>query len=108
MLARGVVVSYETIRSWCAKFGPAYANQLRWRPPPRRQVASRRGLHRHQRHDPLLWRAVDQHANVLDIVVQPRRNAVAAEVLQQTPQGPAVLPRVIVTDGLRTTSSSRR
>jgi AcrR family transcriptional regulator len=28
MLARGVVVSYETIRRWCAKFGPAYANQL--------------------------------------------------------------------------------
>jgi putative transposase len=22
MLARGVVVSYETIRRWCAKFGP--------------------------------------------------------------------------------------
>jgi putative transposase len=31
MLARGVVVSYETIRSWCAKFGPDYANQLRRR-----------------------------------------------------------------------------
>jgi putative transposase len=25
MLARGVVVTYETIRSWCAKFGPDYA-----------------------------------------------------------------------------------
>ena len=33
MLARGVVVSYETIRSWCAKFGPDYANQLRRRRP---------------------------------------------------------------------------
>ena len=33
MLARGVVVSYETIRSWCAKFGPDYAARLRrWRP----------------------------------------------------------------------------
>ena len=31
MLARGVVVSHETIRSWCAKFGPDYANQLRRR-----------------------------------------------------------------------------
>jgi len=42
MLARGVVVSYETIRAWCAKFGQAYANQLRRRrPPPRRQMASR-------------------------------------------------------------------
>src|SRR4029079_1214905 len=35
MLARGVVVSYETIRYWCAKFGPDYAAQLRrWRPRP--------------------------------------------------------------------------
>ena len=33
MLARGVVVTYETIRSWCAKFGPDYAAQLGWRRP---------------------------------------------------------------------------
>ena len=31
MLVRGVAVSYETIRRWCAKFGQAYANQLRRR-----------------------------------------------------------------------------
>ncbi len=42
MLQRGVVVSYETIRAWCAKFGQAYANQLRRRRrPARRQMASR-------------------------------------------------------------------
>ena len=33
MLARGVVVSYETIRRWCAKFGPVYAAELRRRRP---------------------------------------------------------------------------
>jgi hypothetical protein len=35
MLARGVLVTYETVRSWCAKFGPDYAAQLRrrWRRP---------------------------------------------------------------------------
>jgi transposase-like protein len=33
MLARGVAVTYETIRSWCAKFGPAYAARLRRRRP---------------------------------------------------------------------------
>jgi hypothetical protein len=42
MLARGVMVTYETIRSWCAKFGCDYANQLRRRrprpAPPRRQM----------------------------------------------------------------------
>ena len=38
MLARGVVVTYETIRSWCAKFGPDYAAQFRLAAtPPRRQ-----------------------------------------------------------------------
>jgi len=31
MLQRGVVVSYETIRQWCAKFGHVYANRLRRR-----------------------------------------------------------------------------
>jgi hypothetical protein len=33
MLARGVVLTYETIRSWCARFGPDYANKLRRRRP---------------------------------------------------------------------------
>ena len=79
MLARGVVVTYETIRSWCAKFGPDYAAQLRRRRP-------RPGDKWHldevfvtingRRH--YLWRAVDQDGNVLDMV-QSRRNAVAAK-----------------------------
>ena len=43
-------VSYEAIRRWCAKFGQAYANQLRRRRPAlRRQVAPRRGVRRDQR-----------------------------------------------------------
>jgi putative transposase len=33
MLARGVVVSHETIRQWCQKFGQTYANGLRRRWP---------------------------------------------------------------------------
>ena len=80
MLERGVAVSYETIRRWCAKFGQAYASGLRRRRP-------RPGDKWHcdevfirlngTRHYP--WRVVDQHGNVLDIVVQSRRNAVAAK-----------------------------
>lgn len=38
LLERGVVVSYETIRRWGRKFGPAYAKQLRRRRPSRRDV----------------------------------------------------------------------
>jgi putative transposase len=33
MLVRGVIVTYETIRQWCAKFGPVYAAGLRRRQP---------------------------------------------------------------------------
>jgi putative transposase len=33
MMARGVIVSYETIRGWSRKFGQAYANGLRRRRP---------------------------------------------------------------------------
>ena len=53
MLVRGVIVSYETIRQWCAKFGPVYAAGLPPPTPTRRQVASRRGLRDDQRPPPL-------------------------------------------------------
>jgi transposase-like protein len=50
MLERGVVVSYETVRRWCVKFGPGLrprvASPLA---PARGQVASGRGLHQDQR-----------------------------------------------------------
>jgi putative transposase len=34
LFVRGVIVSYEAIRTWCRKFGQQYANQLRRRPRP--------------------------------------------------------------------------
>ena len=77
---RGVIVTYEAIRKWCRKFGQSYANQLRHRRP-------RPGDKWHldevfltingERH--YLWRAVDQDDNVLDILVQSRRNKKAAK-----------------------------
>jgi putative transposase len=80
MLQRGVVVSYETIRAWCAKFGQGYANQLRRRRPRPGDkwhldevFVKINGAQRY------LWRAVDQHGNVLDVLVQSRRNALAAK-----------------------------
>jgi len=88
MLVRGVIVSYETIRQWGAKFGPEYACRLRRRQP-------RRGDKWHLDEVFLtingrwqyLWRAVDQDGNVLDILVQPRRDAKAAKrFFAQTPQ----------------------
>ena len=102
MLARGVVVSYETIRRWCVKFGQAYANQLRRRRP-------RPGDKWHL--DEVfvkingtlcyLWRAVDQHGNVLDVLVQSRRNAEAAKrFFRKLLKGLRYVPRVLVTDKL--------
>ena len=80
MLERGVDVSYETIWAWCDRFGQQYANQLRRRGPRPGDkwhldevFVQINGAQRY------LWRAVDQHANVLDILVQSRRNAVAAK-----------------------------
>jgi transposase-like protein len=70
MLARGVVVSYETIRSWCATFGPDYANQLRRRRArPGDKGHLDEAFIRMNGIIHYLWRAVDQYGNVLDIVV---------------------------------------
>jgi putative transposase len=102
VLERGVAVSYETIRRWCAKFGQAYASGLRRRRPRPGdkwhcdEVFIRINGTRHY-----LWRAVDQHGNVLDIVVQSRRNAVAAKRFFRTLlKNLEYVPRVIVTDKL--------
>jgi len=68
---RGITVSYETIRQWCRRFGPAYARILR-----RRQ--GRLGDTWHldelfvniQGCQQYLWRAVDQDGDVIDILLQ--------------------------------------
>jgi putative transposase len=79
MLARGIVLSHETVRQWCAKFGQTYANALRRRrarPGDKWHVdevfITISGQRRY------LWRAVDQHGNVLDILVTSRRDTTAA------------------------------
>ncbi|BDQ24008.1 IS6 family transposase (plasmid) [Rhodococcus qingshengii] len=110
MLERGVVVSYETIRRWCAKFGQAYANQLcrrRSRPGDKWHldevfIKINGTLH-------YLWRAVDQHGNVLDVLVQSRRNGNAAKrFFRKLLKGLQYVPRVIVTDKLTSYSVAHR
>ena len=102
MLVRGVVVSYETIRRWCAKFGQAYANQLRRRRPrPGDKWHLDEVFIRINGKIHYLWRAVDQHGNVLDILVQPRRDAKAAKkFFRRLLKGLRYVPRVLVTDKL--------
>ena len=102
MLVRGVVVSYETIRRWCAKFGQAYANQLRRR---RRRLGDKWHLDevfvKINGITGYLWRGIDQHGNVLDVLVQSRRNAKAAKrFFRKLLKGLQYVPRVLVTDKL--------
>jgi putative transposase len=107
---RGVLVSHETIRQWCRKFGPAYA----------RRIARRRGrlgdiwhldelfvTIRGRRH--YLWRAVDEDGDTIDILLQPRRDRHAAERFFHrllTTQGAE--PRRLVTDKLGSYSAAHR
>ncbi|MEU8507799.1 IS6 family transposase [Streptomyces brevispora] len=79
MLERGVVVSHETVRRWCGKFGQAYAAALRRRQPrPGDKWHSDEVFIKINGEQKYLWRAVDQDGNVLDILVQSRRDKAAA------------------------------
>src|SRR4051794_22857988 len=54
LAARGIVVSYETIREWGLRFGRTYAKRLkRRRPQPGDKSFSRRGVRSHQGQTPL-------------------------------------------------------
>ena len=102
MLVRGVVVSYETIRRWCAKFGQAYANQLRRRRPgPGDKWHLDEVFIKINGKRCYLWRAVDQDGNVLDVLVQSRRNTKAAKrFFRKLLKGLQYVPSVLVTDKL--------
>ncbi|MFE4822181.1 IS6 family transposase [Streptomyces sp. NPDC056704] len=100
MLQRGVIVSYETIRRWCAKFGQAYANGLRRRRPrPGDKWHLDEVFIKVNGVQKYLWRAVDQDGNVLDILVQNRRDKAAARrFFRRLMKKTRSVPRVIVTE----------
>jgi putative transposase len=102
MIERGVDVTHETVRAWCDRFGQEYANQLRRRRPrPGDKWHLDEVFVRINGKQRYLWRAVDQHGNVLDVLVVSRRNAVAAKkFFRKLLKGLRYVPRVIVTDKL--------
>ncbi|MEV7864323.1 IS6 family transposase [Streptomyces hirsutus] len=110
MLERGVTVSHETVRRWCAKFGQAYANALHCRRPrPGDTWHLDEVFIKINGERNYLWRAVDQDGNVLDILVQTRRDKAAARrffrrLLKRT----GAVPRVVVTDKLRSYGAAHR
>jgi putative transposase len=110
LLERGILVSYETVRRWALKFGPAYARRLRRKAPSRRDiwhldevVITISG----QKH--WLWRAVDQDGYVLDEVVQSRRDTKAAKrLLKRLLKKQGCPPRCMITDKLGSYTAARR
>ncbi len=103
MLAeRGIDVTYETVRCWANKFGPAIAANIRRK---RKRADSvwhldemivRIGGKRMY-----MWRAVDKEGEVLDVLVQKRRNKAAAlKLLRKLLKNQGYVPEAIVTDGL--------
>ena len=102
LAGRGIEVSYETVRCWTIKFGPLIAANLRRRrsPPTGRwhlnEMVVRIGGRRMY-----LWRAVDDEGEVLDMLVQRRRNKSAAlKLLRKLSKNQGVHPDTITTDKL--------
>ena len=107
---RGILVTHDSIRLWCNKFGPRNAHRLR---RGHRgygdtfyldEVFVRiRGQYRH------LWRAIDQDGEVIDVLLQERRDAASARrffrLLLPRLGGE---PRTIVTDKLGSYAAAHR
>jgi transposase-like protein len=107
---RGIEVSYETIRRWVGRFGPEIAKRLsRQRPRAHPQwhldemFVSIGGQRMY------LWRAVDQNGEVLDVLVQAKRDKQAARrLLHKLLRKHARAPRTIVTDKLKSYAAAIR
>ncbi|MEH0651929.1 IS6 family transposase [Streptomyces scabiei] len=110
MLERGIVVSYETVRRRCAKFGQRYAGALRRRQPrPGDKWHLDEVFIKINGEQKYLWRAVDQDGIVLDILVQNRRDKAAARrFFRRLMKKTHAVPRVIVTDKLRSYGAAHR
>jgi putative transposase len=107
---RGITVSYETIRRWVAHFGPIYARRLRARRPRPTgrwhldevfvSIAGRQMY---------LWRAVDDEGEVLDVLVQARRDKDAAlRLMRKLLKNQGIVPTSIVTDRYRAYDAALR
>jgi len=99
---RGIDVSYETVRCWAEKFGSSIAaNIRRSRPRPSSVWHLDEMVVRINGKRMFMWRAVDQEGEVLDVLVQKRRNKRAAlKLLRKLLRKHGYAPDQFVTDGL--------
>jgi putative transposase len=107
---RGLDVSYETVRRWVLKFGPMIARNLRRRRPRPsdrwhldEMVVRIAGKHMY------LWRAVDHEGEVLDMLVQRRRDKRAAvRLMRKLLRKQGFAPKLLTTDKLGSYGSAFR
>ena len=111
MLAeRGIDVSYETVRRWALKFGRIIARKLRrGRPRPDGRWHLDEVFVSINGRQLYVWRAVDSEGEVLDILVQPRRDRKAAfKLMRKLLKKQGITPATIVTDKLGSYGSALR
>lgn len=110
MQYRGIEVTYETIREWCQKFGQQYANQLgRKRPYITDKWHLDEVVVTIKKQQYYLWRAVDSEGNVLDVLLQRRRDTNAAKrFFRKLLKKQGFVPRVIVTDKLKSDEAAKK
>jgi putative transposase len=107
---RGIIVSYETVRRWVNHFGPKIAADLRKRrPKPHTTWHLDEVYLKIDGRLVYLWRAVDAEGEVLDVLVQSRRNKHAAlKLMRKLLKKYGLMPDKIVTDDLRSYSAAAR
>src|SRR5207248_5085752 len=104
------ILSYETVRRWALKFGGIIARRLRrGRPRPDRRWHLDEVFVSINGRQLYVWRAVDSEGEVLDILVQARRDRKAAlKLMRKLLKKQGVTPAIIVTDKLGSYSSALR
>jgi transposase-like protein len=107
---RGINVSYETVRLWVLKFGPAFARRICRRREPAFNVWHLDEVFVNIGSEQMyLWRAVDGEGTVLDVLVQKRRNKRAAlRLMRKLLKNQDVHPTQIVTDKLKSYGAALR
>jgi putative transposase len=107
---RGITVTYESVRQWCQKFGPAYARKFKKRQGRLGDTwyidevfVTIQGQRQY------LWRAVDQGGDTIDILMQRRRNTQAAvRFFRRLLKGQGREPRCVITDTLKSYGAAHR
>lgn len=102
LVARGIVVTLETIRSFAEKFGREFSNRIR-RPAVRGDKCRLdEGVITIAGKKHWLRRADDQDDFVFDILVQNRRDGGPARLLmRKLSKKSTKAPRVMITDALK-------